>query len=94
MGRRSLAQRCAPSAISDSDVLGFRRVPRRPTGRWTLLAIVAHALLAVITATEHTQQPAPAGLIALPCNEIRRLFTIYVIEPARTMACPHAWSQW
>jgi SRSO17 transposase len=62
--------------------------------RWTLLAMVAHALLAVITATEHTQQPAPAGLIALTCNEIRRLFTIYVIEPGRTIARPDAWSQW
>jgi hypothetical protein len=56
--------------------------------------MVAHALLAVITATEHTQRPAPAELIALTCNEIRRLFMIYVIEPGRTMACPDAWSQW
>jgi hypothetical protein len=56
--------------------------------RWTLLAMVAHALLAVITATEHTQRPAPAGLIALPCNEIRRLFTIYVIEPAGPRPVP------
>jgi SRSO17 transposase len=62
--------------------------------RWTLLAMVAHALLAVITATEHTQQPTPAGLIALTCNEIRRLFTIYVIEPGRSVACPEAWSRW
>ena len=42
--------------------------------RWTLLAMVAHALLAVIAAHEHTDRPAPAGLIALTCNEIRRLF--------------------
>jgi SRSO17 transposase len=62
--------------------------------RWTLLAMVAHALLAVIAATEHTQQPAPAGLIALTCNEIRRLFTIYIIEPGRTRTHPEAWSRW
>lgn len=62
--------------------------------RWTLLAMVAHALLAVIAATEHTQRPAPTGLIALSCNEIRRLFTIYVIEPGRSVACPEAWSHW
>ena len=62
--------------------------------RWTLLAMLAHALLAVIAAHEHTQQPAPAGLIALTCNEIRRLFTIFVIEPGRTLACPETWSAW
>lgn len=62
--------------------------------RWTLLAMLAHALLAVIAATEHADRPAPAGLIALTCNEIRRLFTIHVTEPARTWACPQAWSHW
>ena len=62
--------------------------------RWTLLAMLAHALLAVIAAHEHTQRPAPDGLIALTCNEIRRLFTSYVIEPGRTLACPEAWSRW
>jgi SRSO17 transposase len=62
--------------------------------RWTLLAMTAHALLAVIAATEHTDSPAPAGLIALTCNEIRRLFAIFVIEPGRALACPHAWSHW
>ncbi len=58
--------------------------------RWTLLAITAHALLAVIAAAEHIQRPAPTGLIALTCNEIRRLFTLYVIEPGRARACPQA----
>ena len=33
--------------------------------RWTLLAMIAHALLAVIAAHERTHQPAPDGLIAL-----------------------------
>jgi SRSO17 transposase len=62
--------------------------------RWTLLAMLAHALLAVIAAREHTERPAPAGFIALTCNEIRRLFTVFVIEPARALACPQAWSAW
>jgi SRSO17 transposase len=62
--------------------------------RWTLLAMVAHALLAVIAAREHDLRPAPDGLIALTCNEIRRLFTTYVIEPSRALACPLAWSSW
>jgi len=62
--------------------------------RWTLLAMVAHALLAVIAANEHPDQPVPAGLIPLTCNEIRRLFTIFIIEPGRPIACPLTWSKW
>jgi hypothetical protein len=62
--------------------------------RWTLLAMIVHALLAVIAAHEHSTQSALDGLIALTCSEIRRLFTIYVIEPSRTLACPVAWSLW
>ena len=56
--------------------------------RWTLLAMIAHALLAVIAATEHTDRPAPAGMIPLTCSEIRRLFTVLVVTPRRTLACP------
>ena len=62
--------------------------------RWTLLAMLAHALLAVIAATEPDHTPTPAGLIALTCNEIRRLLTTLVIEPARVLANPESWSQW
>ena len=62
--------------------------------RWTLLAMLAHALLAVIAAREHTERPEPTGFIALTCNEIRRLFTVFVIEPGRALACPQAWSAW
>jgi SRSO17 transposase len=62
--------------------------------RWTLLSMVAHALLAVIAAREHAERPAPDGLIELTCNEIRRLFTTLVIEPGRALACPAAWSRW
>jgi SRSO17 transposase len=62
--------------------------------RWTLLAMIAHALLAVIAANEHADRPAPLDMIALTCSEIRRLLTALVIEPARTLACPLAWSRW
>ena len=62
--------------------------------RWTLLAMIAHALLAVIAATQHADRREPDGLIALTCNEIRRLFTILIVEPARVIACPLAWSRW
>ena|GEM_PF-1203003 len=62
--------------------------------RWTLFAMLAHALLAVIAANEHAARPAPAGLIALTCNEIRRLLTVLIVEPGRVLACPEAWSTW
>jgi len=61
--------------------------------RWTLLAMIAHALLAVLAA-QTDQLPADGGLIALTCNEIRRLFTVLIIEPARALACPLTWSAW
>jgi hypothetical protein len=62
--------------------------------RWTLLAMVAHALLAVIAAREHIERPAPDRAHRVDRNEIRRLFTTHVIEPSRTIACPPAWSRW
>jgi hypothetical protein len=62
--------------------------------RWTLFAMLAHALLAVIAANEHTTRPAPDGLIALTCNEIRRLLTVLVVEPGRVLASPEIWSTW
>ena len=42
--------------------------------RWTTLAMLAHAFLAVATAIERDHAPAPAGLIELTVNEFRRLF--------------------
>ncbi|MFJ3039051.1 hypothetical protein [Streptomyces tendae] len=61
--------------------------------RWTLLAMLAHALLAVIAATEPPTATATAGLIALNCNEVRRLLLSFA-RPAPTFACPLAWSRW
>jgi SRSO17 transposase len=62
--------------------------------RWTLLAMLAHALLAVLAAAERTDRPAPTGLIELTCAEIRRLFITLIVEPARTHVCPLRWSHW
>ena len=62
-----------------------------PWRRWTLLAMLAHALRAV---TEHAEHPPPAGLITLTCNEIRALFTKLITEPTRRLADPMAWSRW
>ena len=62
--------------------------------RWTLLAMIGHALLAVIAANAHTDRGGPVEMIALTCAEVRRLFTIMILGPARTLACPLAWSRW
>lgn len=62
--------------------------------RWTLLAMLGHALLAVIAATERTRGPAPGNLIALTCNEIRHLFTRLATPPTRHPTNPMAWSRW
>jgi SRSO17 transposase len=42
--------------------------------RWTTLAMLAHAFLAVASAAERVTQPTPTGLITLTVNEFRRLF--------------------
>jgi SRSO17 transposase len=62
--------------------------------RWTLLVMLAHALLVVIAANERSDRPAPTGMIPLTCSEIRRLFTVLVLTPRRVPACPRAWSNW
>src|SRR3954465_2227214 len=63
-----------------------------PWRRWTLLAMLAHALLVVLTAGEHAAAPPPAGLIPLTYNELQRLLTRQVLDPARRPADPEAWS--
>jgi SRSO17 transposase len=68
-----------------------------PWRRWTLLAMLAHALLAVITAAEREHRPAHAGLIDLTCAEVGRLLTAALATlPARIDALTHAadWSRW
>jgi SRSO17 transposase len=65
-----------------------------PWRRWTLLAMLAHALLVVLAAGEHAAGAPPAGLIPLICNELQRLLTRLVLEPARRTADPQAWSGW
>lgn len=54
--------------------------------------MVAHALLAIIAANEHSEHPEPAGLTPLTCNEIRRLFTTLITEPRRAVANRTTWS--
>ena len=58
--------------------------------RWTLLAMIGHALLAVLATNARTERAGPVDVIALTCPEVRRLFTALIVEPARTLACPLA----
>jgi Transposase DDE domain len=62
--------------------------------RWTTLALLAHAFLAVATAAERDTTPTPAGLIALTVNEFRRLFDALLLATHRSLASLLAWSQW
>jgi SRSO17 transposase len=62
--------------------------------RWTTLAMLAHAFLAVATATERDTQPAPTGLIMLTVNEFRRLFDALLLVTHRSLDSLLAWSRW
>ena len=62
--------------------------------RWTTLAMLAHAFLAVATAVERDAAPGPVGLIALTVNEFRRLFDALLLATNHTIATLLAWSRW
>ncbi len=62
--------------------------------RWTMIAMLAYAFLAVTTARAHTIEPAK-GLIPLTVNEVRHLFVeIAMPRPTVTNAFTLAWSWW
>ena len=62
--------------------------------RWVTLAMLAHALLAVVRADEHARHAKPDGLIPLTCNEIQRLLTALVIPLIHSAAHRLRWSHW
>jgi SRSO17 transposase len=62
--------------------------------RWTTLAMLAHAFLAVATAAERGHAPAPAGLIELTVNEFRRLCDALLLGAEHTIDTLLAWSRW
>ena len=61
--------------------------------RWTTLAMLAHAFLAVTAATERAR-PTLTGLISLTCNEIQHLFAVLVLQPVRDILHRLRWSAW
>jgi hypothetical protein len=62
--------------------------------RWTILAMLAHAFLAVTAATARAQSHPAPGLIALTANEIRHLFTNLLDRARRDIAHLLHWSRW
>lgn len=62
--------------------------------RWTTLAMLAHAFLAVATAIERQHAPRPEGLIELTVNEFRRLFDALLLSTRHTIDTLLAWSRW
>jgi SRSO17 transposase len=63
--------------------------------RYTTLVMLAHALLAVIAATERQHRPATTDdLIPLTVNEIRHLFAKLITNTVRTSTYWLHWSNW
>ncbi len=62
--------------------------------RWTTLAMLAHAFLAVTTAAERDQASTPTGLIEVTVNELRRLFDAILLGPTWTITDLLRWSMW
>lgn len=62
--------------------------------RWTTLAMLAHAFLAVACATERDTTATPTGLIMLTVNEFRRLFDALLLTTGHTITSILAWSRW
>jgi hypothetical protein len=58
--------------------------------RATILSMLAHAFLAVTTATERSRRAAPTGWIRLTCNEIRHLSPPYSSPRSATSATGYA----
>jgi hypothetical protein len=78
------------------DLTGLEHQVRRSTSwhRWSTLAMLAHAFLAVATAIECDHAPAPAGLIELTVNEFRRLFDALLLGGQHPIDTLLAWSRW
>jgi SRSO17 transposase len=62
--------------------------------RWTILAMLAHAFLAVLTVAERTHDTVVHKLIPLTCNEIRHLFVSLIDHARRDIAHLLCWSRW
>ena len=62
--------------------------------RWTVLAMLAMAFLAVITATQNERRPAPADLVPISNAELRHLFDRLTAGAHATLEQTIHWSHW
>jgi SRSO17 transposase len=62
--------------------------------RWTTLAMLAHAFLVVLAATDRSRHPPPTRLISLTCNEVQHLFAALVVPAAGDLGHRLRWSAW
>ena len=62
--------------------------------RWTILAMLACAFLAVLAATERARQPPPDGMIPLTSSEIHHLLNVLAAQPAPGLQHQLRWSAW
>ncbi|MFE9046205.1 IS701 family transposase [Streptomyces sp. NPDC007818] len=62
--------------------------------RWTTLAMLAHAFLAITAAIERARNAVATELSPLTCNEIQRLFAALFARPLRDLAHRLRWSAW
>lgn len=61
---------------------------------WVTLAMLAHALLAVVRVEERARCPALGQMIPLTCNEIARLFITLISQHVHDTAHRLRWSHW
>ncbi len=61
--------------------------------RWVTLTMLAHAFLAMTTASERRDRPTPDELIPLTANEIKHLFAA-LIAPVHSLGHRLRWSRW
>jgi SRSO17 transposase len=62
--------------------------------RWTTLAMLASAFLAILAAAERARQPPPDGMIPLTSSEIHHLLNVLPGQSARTSRHRLHWSAW
>jgi len=62
--------------------------------RWTTLAMLAHAFLAVTTADQRDINRCPEGLITLTVNEFRHLFDALLLGARQRLTTLLHWSTW
>jgi SRSO17 transposase len=62
--------------------------------RWTILVMLAHAFLAITTATQRHREHTNRQLIRLSINEFRRLFCALVLTPLHAVDRILDWTLW